>query len=114
MADKKITKKAAEPREPSTAAPIDEGCAPDPSTREGDAWFSGISSGVQATARKLLDQVPPEVRKNLMEHARQHGPQAAVVAVDAAARKVRGPRAKLALRALSGLLRMFVSTNPKP
>lgn len=86
---------------------------PDPGATDGDAWFAGISAGVQKQAKKLLNQVPPEVRESLITQAREHGPRAALVAVDAAACKVRGVKARLALRALSGLLRMFVSSPPK-
>lgn len=110
-------KRATDPEKPDgekRKAPGGGGSSPEPSASDGTDWFSGINAGVQVTARKLLAQLPPEVRSKLMEQARQHGPRAALVAVDAAAAKARSPRAKLALRALSSLLRMAASKSPRP
>lgn len=87
--------------------------APEPAVGGSKDWISGLSKGLQEKARKLLGQVPPEVRKNLINQAREHGPRAALAAVDAAARRARGPRAKLALYALNGLLKKLDSGPPK-
>jgi hypothetical protein len=49
-----------------------------------------------------------------MKQVRDQGPRVAMMAVDAAARKTRNPKAKIALRTVGALLRLFVSSNTKP
>ena len=109
----KEPKKVTEIPAPEKTIPFDGGQPPSEEQRNGGGWFSGLSSGVQETITKLLNQVSPEVRANLMKQARDHGPRAVMMAVDAAARKTRNPKAKIALRTVGGLLRLFVSSDTK-
>ncbi len=64
-------------------------------------------------SRNLLDHVPPEIRKKVVEQARSNGPRGAAAAVNAAALKTRNLKVKLALKTLGGLLKLLDSKDPK-
>lgn len=109
MSDQKPAKKADESRPESAAdSRVDDG----PKRRDEQSageWFAGIGAGMKGVSRKLLDHVPPEIREKVAERARSHGPGSAAVVVEGAALKARGIKAKLALKALAGVLRLLDS-----
>jgi len=69
------------------------------------------SFGILSTAKHLLDQVPPEFRQAVIEKVKTHGPAAALVTVQALARKTKNPKAKLALTGFIMLLSTMVSND---
>ena len=84
-------------------------------TREKTAeeWFAGVGAGMKGVSRKLLDQVPPDLREKIMERARTHGPGSVAVAVEAAALKARGFKSKFALKGLAKVLKVLDSKVAK-
>ena len=78
-----------------------------------EEWFAGVGAGMKGVSRQLLDQVPPEFRKKVVEQASSHGPGSAAVIVEAAALKARGFKAKIALKTLAKLLRVLDAKIPK-
>ncbi len=97
----------------STEEPIE-----DPSKKKagpiGTEADSVTIAGVLKIARKLLDQIPPELRDKVIEQAKTHGPDAALVAVNAAAGKARGLKTRMALKALSVILTALVKKSNPP
>ena len=78
-----------------------------------EEWFAGLGAGIKGVSRNLLDHVPPEIRKKVVEQARSNGPRGAAAAVNAAALKTRNLKVKLALKTLGGLLKLLDSKDPK-
>ena len=105
MPEKKSTKKACE----TPSGKVDGSRADEGDERSAEEWFAGICAGLKGVSRKLLDQVPPEMRKKVAEKARSHGPGEAALVVSAAALKTRSLKAKLALKTLAGLLKLLDS-----
>ena len=105
MSDQKSTNKAKESREGRSGDSSD--------AQKAGEWFAGIGAGMKGVSRKLLDQVPPEIREKVAERARSHGPGSAAVVIEGAALKARGIKAKLALKALARVLRLLDSKGPR-
>lgn len=113
MPEKKSNEKADVSPPEKTIIASDEGRGTEQDEKSPEDWFSEISAGMKGVSRKLLDHVPPEIRKKVIEKARTHGPGSAAIAVNAAALKTRNLKAKLALKALGGLLKLLDSKGPK-
>ncbi len=108
------------PPEKETAPPPENGDTPIDKERGGEHhektlenWIAGVGAGMKGVFHKLLDQAPPDLRENIIEKVRSHGPGSAAVAVNAAALKTRSLKAKLALKALGKLLQALDSKDSK-
>jgi len=112
MPEKKSTKKADVFPPEKTVIPSDKERGTEQDAQTSEDWFSEMSSGIKGVSRKLLDHVPPEIRKKVMEQARSHGPGAAAAAINAAALKTRNLKVKLALKTLGSLLKLLDSKGP--
>ena len=78
-----------------------------------EQWFAGVGAGMKGVSRKLLNQIPPDLREKITEKARTHGPGSAAVAVNAAALKTRNFKVKLALKGLGKILQLLDTKTPK-
>ncbi len=113
MPEKKSTKKTDESPPERAGDSVDKERAKEHDELTTEEWFAGIGAGMKGVSRKLLDHVPPEIRKKVVETARSHGPGEAAVVINAAALKARSLKAKLALKTLAGLLKLLDSKGPK-
>jgi|TARA_B100001059_G_scaffold20505_1_gene16639 hypothetical protein len=78
-----------------------------------EEWFAGLGDGMKGVSKKLLDQIPPDIREKLLEQARTNGLGSAAVAVNAAALKTRSFKVKFALKGLGKLLKVLDSKIPR-
>ena len=113
MPEKKSNEKAAKPSPEKADTPIDEKRGTEHAEQFTEEWFAGIGAGLKGASRKLLEQVPPDIRKKVIEQARSHGTGGAAVAVNAAAMKTRNLKLKIVLKTLGGLLTLLDSKDPK-
>ena len=81
---------------------------------QGTGTESAMISGFLEMGRKLLDQIPPELRDKVIEQAKTRGPDAALVAVNLAAGKARGLKTRMALKALSAILSALINKPSQP
>lgn len=75
--------------------------------------MAGVGAGMKGVSKKLLDQIPPDLREKILEQARTHGPGSAAVAVNAAAMKTRNFKVKFALKGLGKLLQVLDAKVPR-
>ena len=78
-----------------------------------EEWFGGVGAGMKGVSKKLLDQIPSDVRGKILEQARTKGLGSAAVAVNAAALKTRNFKVKFALKGLGKLLKVLDSKIPR-
>ncbi|MCX8239783.1 MAG: hypothetical protein OSB05_13255 [Akkermansiaceae bacterium] len=78
-----------------------------------EEWFAGVGVGMKGVSKKLLDQIPPDVREKILEQARTNGLGSAAVAVNAASLKTRNLKVKFALKGLGKLLTVLDSKIPR-
>ena len=78
-----------------------------------EEWFAGVGVGMKGVSKKLLDQIPPDVREKILEQARANGLGSTAVAVNAAALKTRNLKVKFALKGLGKLLTVLDSKIPR-
>lgn len=83
------------------------------SERTPEEWFAGVGAGMKGVSRKLLDQVPSDLREKVAEQARTNGPGSAAVMVEGAALKARGFKSKFALKTLAKILRALDLKIPR-
>lgn len=67
-----------------------------------------IQSKILNQAKKLLDQVSPEMRQQIVDKVKTQGPAASLTFVAAASKKTRNLKVKFILSALAMILRVFV------
>ncbi|MCH1420984.1 MAG: hypothetical protein L7W40_11825 [Akkermansiaceae bacterium] len=78
-----------------------------------EEWFAGVGGGMKGVSKKLLAQIPPDIREKILEQARTKGLGSAAVAVNAAALKTRSFKVKFALKGLGKLLKALDSKIPR-
>ena len=78
-----------------------------------EEWFTGVGGGMKGVSKKLLAQIPPDIREKILEQARTKGLGSAAVAVNAAALKTRSFKVKFALKGLGKLLKVLDSKIPR-
>ena len=86
---------------------------PENQEQTAEEWFAGVGAGMKGVSKKLLDQIPPDIREKVLEQARTNGLGSAAVAVNAAALKTRSFKVKFALKGLGKLLKVLDSKIPR-
>lgn len=94
-------------------SPSDEKRGPEHREQTTEEWFGGVGAGMKGVSKKLLDQIPSDVRGKILEQARTKGLGSAAVAVNAAALKTRNFKVKFALKGLGKLLKVLDSKMPR-
>jgi len=99
----------------SEKADSTDGVKREPEHREQttEEWFAGVGGGMKGVSKKLLAQIPPDIREKILEQARTKGLGSAAVAVNAAALKTRSFKVKFALKGLGKLLKVLDSKIPR-
>ena len=86
---------------------------PEHQEQTAEEWFAGVGAGMKGVSKKLLDQIPPDIREKVLEQARTNGLGSGAVAVNAAALKTRSFKVKFALKGLGKLLKVLDSKIPR-
>ena len=94
-------------------SPSDEKREPEHRKQTTEEWFAGVGGGMKGVSKKLLAQIPPDIRGKILEQARTKGLGSAAVAVNAAALKTRSFKVKFALKGLGKLLKVLDSKIPR-